>query len=155
MSFVYRFPSAYCFKCSKIQFILLAQDQAGAELSNIWDYQTVATLMQVFASMCMLLLLYLVCTPNQRGITFRYLHHHLVQGHQGSLLCCFQVFIAVKVDQGVRKCHSGSCTDAAGCLLEHVTEMFLFCCQCYFSVKTQNLWSWDYSVQVPDYWTLV
>ena len=61
---------------------------------------------QVLTGNCLLLLLYLGCTTNQRGIPFGYL---LLQGHQGPILCFSGVFVAEEVD-GVGEKGSGDTT---------------------------------------------
>lgn len=45
---------------------------------------------QVLTGIVLLLLLYLSCTTNQRGIPFGYLLYLLVQGHQHPVLCSLE-----------------------------------------------------------------
>jgi len=79
-------PNTY----SKILLIRLAWDKTDDKISNTLDYQTVLILTYSHTDNFSLLLLHLGCTTNQRNLSFGYLLHLLVPGHQGPLLCLLE-----------------------------------------------------------------
>jgi hypothetical protein len=56
---------------------------------------------------CLLLLLYLGCTTNQRSIPFGYLLQLLVQGHQGLICVFWSSSISTRDAEGPGNCGSG------------------------------------------------